>query len=682
MRWTRVSVPEDAGALTLSPSQQDGILLIRNGAGSGGERNLRSKLPRLGEEDLKKLSSPVTLDEISSSENPQCQMRLKDLIPKCVHPDQTGFVKDGEGGNNVVKLLHLIHICKSISSLVAFVALDVEKTFDSVSWSYLTSSMSSTSVYKTILVVSIITIVVLSFIFNRYSQPLKMSFLQKAFSVPPVAQMNHTKSNMLNSTMEHDSEVDQIYKVINSTISHVSFTHLNKTTSAKKSRAIILDYRQTYCTGDSLIVRVDMFNHLGERKAYGGDFLRARIYSPSVRAAASGRTEDLNNGSYNIHFTLSWEGYVKISIILFYPSEGVSALWKARNMGYENIMFIGKFQGIQAVQSECGFYLESQAEKCEYTDKTYDEFFYCLKPPSVPCGALISMMTKSRPHSYLTEGEKKIFTRSNIAVEIGSNIGNINVLNCQRKTMEVKQKCHTGMSLPFPSGYFLNDTWHSLFCNLSSYEPLSQIGTCLSGKLIYLMGDSTLRQWFEHFVKHVKSLKLFNLPGKGLHKTFLAVDVKRNTYVQWKKHGHPFVSSAAYSVKDCAFVSSEIDKLPGSPDTVIAITLGQHFRGFPVSLYIRRLLNVRKAIERLFERGPESKVIIKLENTRDISTDVERISDFHGFVQCLIVKHVFKGLNVGIIDAWDMTVAFSSNNLHPPDTVIKNQVNMLLAYIC
>ncbi|XP_018414056.1 PREDICTED: NXPE family member 1-like, partial [Nanorana parkeri] len=231
-------------------------------------------------------------------------------------------------------------------------------------------------------------------------------------------------------------------------------------------------------------------------------------------------------------------------------------------------------------------------------------------------------------------------------------------------------------------GYFCNDLWYSLNCNLSSYEPLAKITTCLSGKIIYMMGDSTLRQWIEYFPAHLKNLKFFDLHGNGWHKTYLAIDQANNIYIQWKKHGHPFVTMSFFDITNYADVPHQINQIGGNSDTVIVITLGQHFRPFPISLFIRRLLNVRKAIENMFLRSPNTKIIIKSENTREINLDVERFSDFHGYIQYLLVKDIFSGLNVGMIDAWDMTVAYGSFNGHPPEIVLKNQINMFLSYLC
>uniref|UniRef100_A0A8C5QND1 NXPE C-terminal domain-containing protein n=1 Tax=Leptobrachium leishanense TaxID=445787 RepID=A0A8C5QND1_9ANUR len=469
---------------------------------------------------------------------------------------------------------------------------------------------------------------------------------------------------------EHDLEVLEIFRTVNRSISNVPFTKLNETTSGKNSKATILDYKEKYYIGDYLTVRVDMFDYLGKNKIYGGDFLRARIYSQYLGAGASGRIEDFKNGSYNIYFALTWEGNVKISISLYHPSEGVSVLWKTRNIGYENIIFTGKFlNNSQDIHSECGFYLASKEIKCEYFDPRHGEIFYCIKPPDVPCEALISMKSKDSSHAYLNDMEKTIFTRSAHIIS-----------SCVRNSAEVMTKCRFGMLPPFPSGYFLQNIWHAFFCNLSSYEPLSQIDKCLTGKMIYLMGDSTLRQWIEYFPSRLKNLAFFNLHGSGMHK--LAIDLNRNIFMQWKKHGLPFLVTGFYNVKGHTTVANEIDQLSGGSHTVIVITIGHHLRPFPLTLVIKRLLNVRKAIERLFLRSPDTNVIIKSENTREINTDVERYSDFHGYIQYMLVKDIFKGLNVGVIDTWDMTIAFGSYNLHPPNIVIENQINMFLSYIC
>lgn len=125
-----------------------------------------------------------------------------------------------------------------------------------------------------------------------------------------------------------------------------------------------------------------------------------------------------------------------------------------------------------------------------------------------------------------------------------------------------------------------------------------------------------------------------------------------------------------FNVKDYADVTNQIG---GNTDTIIAITLGQHFWSFPTQLFIRRLLNVRKAIENMFLWSLTTKIIIKSENTRETYVHMECFSDFYGYIQYLLVKNIFSGLNVWMIDPWDRTIAFRSY-VNPPDIILKNQI--------
>ncbi|GAB1294168.1 NXPE family member 4 [Apodemus speciosus] len=434
--------------------------------------------------------------------------------------------------------------------------------------------------------------------FNRWNLIMKSSCPAVPLN-PPV------------SPKETELRIREVLEKLDKQIPPRPFTHINNTTSATHSTATILNPRDTYCVGDQLDILVEARDHLRNRKGYGGDFLRARMSSPALKAGASGKVTDFNNGTYLVNFTLFWEGPVSLSILLMHPSEGVSALWRARKQGYDRIIFSGQFvSGASQVHTECALVLNSSAELCQYLDAQDQEAFYCVKPPNVPCAALTHMHSKNKEVSYLSQQERSLFERSNIGVEI---MGKSNVISVS--------KCNTLVSVDLH------------------------------------------RDW-----------------GKSQHQ--LAVDLDEKISIQWQKHGYPLIGSLVYSVKEIENIARIIDRTGGEKNTVLVISLGQHFRPFPIDVFIRRVLNVHRALQRLLLRSPDTLVVLKTENIRELNSDVERLSDFHGYTQYLALKDIFQDLNVGVIDAWDMTIAYGTNNVHPPEDVVRSQINIFLNYIC
>ena len=66
-------------------------------------------------------------------------LRLDAVIPKLVHPDQSGFVKNRLATDNVRRLLHIISSTSLTSTILppAVVSIDGDKAFDRLEWSFL-----------------------------------------------------------------------------------------------------------------------------------------------------------------------------------------------------------------------------------------------------------------------------------------------------------------------------------------------------------------------------------------------------------------------------------------------------------------------------------------------------------------------------------------------------------------
>ncbi|KAL4601579.1 NXPE family member 2-like isoform X1 [Arapaima gigas] len=238
------------------------------------------------------------------------------------------------------------------------------------------------------------------------------------------------------------------------------------------------------------------------------------------------------------------------------------------------------------------------------------------------------------------------------------------------------------MKSPIPSGYFFGSRWFSSSCKTGNFFDAESINSCLKGKRIYFNGDSTMRQWIQylnHFQKDFKSLD-----GSGFSSMMIA-NHHSNFTIEWKNHGHPWITVRRIKIAESRYISRDLDsiKVEGKEEqVVVVISVGQHFRAFPLELFVRRLLSLRRAIQRLQTRILGTQVFIKLENTREFSSEQERFSDWHGHLQNLAQKKVFGDLNVGFIDAWDMTVAANTFSIHPSEAIIANEMAVFLSYLC
>ncbi|XP_056389505.1 NXPE family member 4-like [Hyla sarda] len=480
--------------------------------------------------------------------------------------------------------------------------------------------------------------------------------------------------------MATDGEIEELFNKIDKRIPQRTIDDIVEATSAQESMAIITNPKSKYCIGDQLQVKVTANDYSGNRKSYGGDYLRARIYSPDTNSSASGSIIDNKDGTYLVKFTLFWAGSVHISVLLMHPSEAVSALWRAKNQGFANIKYTGNFtSATEYVNSECGFELDTEEEICRYIDKRDGEAFYCVKPKNYPCEALTHMNSVNRDHSYLTEVEQLLINRSNIGLEISKALKPVTVLNCGQDTLRPIEKCSLGSYYPIPSGYFHYNMWRPIHCQMGQFTENDKLKEFLKGKKLFLMGDSTVRQYIRHFAENLKIVDYFNHTEDEMQswqKTLLALNQEKFIYIQWKKHTFPFVSKTFYSIKEDAYMARQIDRIGGGENTIIVLTLGQHFRPFPLRVFIRSAINVRKAVERLFIRSPRTKVIIKEENARDMDIDMERFSDFYGYVQYLLLRDIFHGMNVGFVDGLDMSIAYACDVIHPPLEVLENIISM------
>uniref|UniRef100_A0A3Q0SZB9 NXPE C-terminal domain-containing protein n=1 Tax=Amphilophus citrinellus TaxID=61819 RepID=A0A3Q0SZB9_AMPCI len=216
------------------------------------------------------------------------------------------------------------------------------------------------------------------------------------------------------------------------------------------------------------------------------------------------------------------------------------------------------------------------------------------------------------------------------------------------------------------------------------FDTSSAITQCLKGKVVHMYGDSTIRQWYEHLNETLPDLKEFNLHSKKQSGPFMAMDYANNILVTYRVHGPPLRSTVVPAI-ELHYISNELDNIIGGSNTVVVLGIWAHFGTFPMEFYIRRLQNIRRAVMQLLSRAPGTQVVIRIGNPKALRhfLDASVNSDWYSLQQVKVLRAMFKGLNVHMVDSWEMVLAHHlPQELHPKPPIIKNMINVLLSFIC
>ncbi|MED6259435.1 hypothetical protein ATANTOWER_022716 [Ataeniobius toweri] len=178
-------------------------------------------------------------------------------------------------------------------------------------------------------------------------------------------------------------------------------------------------------------------------------------------------------------------------------------------------------------------------------------------------------------------------------------------------------------------------------------------------------------------------LKEFDLQSSRKTGPLMALDYLNKILVTFHSHGPP-IRFGSMPVSQLHHIANELDRVAGGTSTVVVIGIWSHFSTFPIEVYIRRLLNIRKAVVRLLTRAPGTLVVIRTANPKEM-TLYESLtnSDWFSLQRDKVLRAIFKGANVRLVDAWEMTLAHHlPHKLHPEPDIIKNMIDVVLSYIC
>ncbi|KAI8510147.1 Neurexophilin [Branchiostoma belcheri] len=420
-----------------------------------------------------------------------------------------------------------------------------------------------------------------------------------------------------------------------------------------------------------------------------GDYFRASILNLKTKSGAVGIVEDHLNGTYTATFRLLWVGEVNIRVQLVLPRQAIDVIERTvREHPVDKIMFVKRYiVGKAKIDTRCNVdpaVFNTHTPVCNYSDPHAGVRWFCEKADNISCNTsgYHAKHSTTSTVKLLKNGEEKLFGRglNGVKKSISGSPSKINVISGLDPLVN-RTRCMPGLPTPPVSGFYAGGVWNSLVCHNRHFSNQSEWRKCLRGKTLHFMGDSTIRQWYEHFVK-ILNLTDSPLPD-AIHQTgpLLARDTVNNITVKYRSHGPPLRCGWTRTFH-LQYVANVIDEIEGGPNDVVGITLWAHFTTYPVDMYRERMEAIRAAIQRLHQRSPDTLVVIKSANTR---TGNELVAgDWLALQLDLAMREMFEGMKVVLVDAWEMTTAqqWHKDVIHPASDIIIQELEYLCSFIC
>ncbi|XP_056594480.1 NXPE family member 3-like isoform X1 [Triplophysa dalaica] len=467
-------------------------------------------------------------------------------------------------------------------------------------------------------------------------------------------------------------------------------TQLILTTSPDYTTFSIVRLNDTYKIGDTVRVTITARDHNNNLKTYGGDFFQVKLFNLNLKASVYGEVIDHRNGTYTVDLLLPWEGQGQVSVRLMYSSELVWSLNKYWETSFPRSHYIGYFEGpgpngVKIIEKvECNLKWGSLGSWskgnccCEYKDEKTETVWQCDRPKQLSCDHWVQH-ENGAIEVQLTAFERQLCSRKLSDVGIA---GDSHITSVLPNTAGIAKtpRCRSGLITPVPAGFYFQDVWKSFVCNTRSFSP-PQMAACLKNKILYMLGDSTTRQWFEFFESSVPGLKRLDIHTSFNTGPLMAVELTNNIIIHWRTHGFP-LRFHKMPAADLHYISNEIDYITGGRHTVVVFTIAAHMAFHPLTFFVHKLGKIRQAVVRLLKRAPETTIIIKSGNT-GIS-----VNDFgHEWYRMQINKalsEMFSDID-GVIymDVWQMTSChYTHEAIHPATVIVGNEIDMLLSYVC
>ncbi|XP_045172605.2 NXPE family member 3-like [Mercenaria mercenaria] len=453
----------------------------------------------------------------------------------------------------------------------------------------------------------------------------------------------------------------------------------------------------------NIVVNIETFNKKNVKKSRGGDIIFVWANQPSGDGRVPGKVIDHGNGSYTGMIRVFWKGRTKIYVRLVSTAENTCLRYKALKK-YGNIVYtLRQPYGLRAIfvdknvteLTPCNTnnFIYGSSQLCNFTTLNGGMSWFCGHPTRHTFRCTDLNFFSLGPFNSSAESPKdKIqdpghgMFKEPMTVNVRSKSPRNTTESCREQTPSMS------WTEPSPTGYYLKRHWEPANCHTALMHTVKSYRSCLRNKTLIMLGDSTVRQYVNFFLKDI--LDFDSTIGKGL--TFgpnFETYHGRNTFTNhgitiiYRKQAMPLhFSGDKIPINNILSFPQILDSITADniSDSSIIVLLNYHthFTAFPPEKYRERVRHLVESLKRFFITKPSAKVFFKgpsacIANAKWWDPQIS-----------LLYKKILKEEFVDVMDKvtylniWEIGVAHNVQDVHPHGDALKSQIHQFMSFIC
>ncbi|KAK3749519.1 hypothetical protein RRG08_043425 [Elysia crispata] len=507
---------------------------------------------------------------------------------------------------------------------------------------------------------------------------------------------NHIISAGLNISRIAQLKVDyEPLDIEKELLSEAALTDALKVPNESYTKVAILNPKPTHSVGQTVAIRIDIYNGYGHPMARGGDVIWVWLTEKEKGAALAAHITDFRNGTYLAEAPVLWIGQITIKVSVRYPRESLRALLYTRHtMKSLRYVAAGYVTNSDSESTLCLPFprIPGYHTLCNFTARNHGQSWYCGHPrkPSLRCADWVLMRDLEFPKPLpLTAAEDVVLStalQKPVPRLVHQNLTLLVTSGQQRIPPPCDPFNHTHTWFDqTPRGYFFQRTWIPTACTVP--PPLAELWLhCLRDTTVVMAGDSNLLMWFSRIKQRINCEITRARQDAVWHTPLTCRRPDINFTMSWKLHGYPEHPNSNHwaELSDFTSVCERIDSVPAVGKHIVIIHMYIHFTIHHYSILLNRLKCVKRAIEELLRRNPNARVLIRAPHHAYHGWNPIYGGDMTVPIYVELLRREFRGLynRVVFLNLWDMSVAGENTDYHPDEWIDQQMVNFALSHAC